>query len=338
MLTFDFPGMISLVSSLVCLFLALEWGGIDYDWNSSRVIGTLIGWILLSIAFMVIEWKQGEKALVVPRILKRRVIAVVSAFIFCSNLASFARVYNLPIYFQAIDGVSPSESGIRVLPTILSVSLFTFVGAGAVGKIGWYQPFLIVGSMLATIGGGLVYTFDIGTPASKFIGYQVLAGIGLGLGIQVPVVVAQSTSGFKDLSLAMSTVLFFQFVGAAIGVATAQNIFDNRLIGSLPRLAPGISTQQVLDVGAYDLAATFYGDDLLGVKKAYMVGLRAAWVLSIALCGSSFVCAFFGEWKSFKPAVPPGGTSGAPAKKPDEVKAKGADGTAIPLTEVGAAA
>ena len=82
MLTFDLPGMLVLISSLVCFFLALEWGGITKAWSSSEVIGTLIGWILLTIAFIVIEWKQGERALVVPRILKRRNIAVVSAFIF----------------------------------------------------------------------------------------------------------------------------------------------------------------------------------------------------------------------------------------------------------------
>ena len=74
--------MFVLIGALVCYFLALEWGGITKAWSSSEVIGTLVGSILLTILFGVIEWKQGERALVVPRILKRRNIAVVSAFIF----------------------------------------------------------------------------------------------------------------------------------------------------------------------------------------------------------------------------------------------------------------
>jgi hypothetical protein len=61
--------------------------------------------------------------------------------------------------------------------------------------------------MLSTIGGGLIYSFDIGTPASKFIGYQVVAGAGIGLAIQVPIIVAQATSSRADLSIAMSTML-----------------------------------------------------------------------------------------------------------------------------------
>ena len=82
LLTFDLPGMFVLIGAMVCYFLALEWGGITKAWSSSEVIGTLVGSILLTILFGVIEWKQGERALVVPRILKRRNIAVVSAFIF----------------------------------------------------------------------------------------------------------------------------------------------------------------------------------------------------------------------------------------------------------------
>lgn len=86
-------------------------------------------------------------------------------------------------------------------------ALFTFIGSGAVGKVGYFQPFLIVGSMLATIGGGLIYTFDVGTPSSKFIGFQVVAGTGIGLVIQIPIIVAQATSTRSDVSIAMSTML-----------------------------------------------------------------------------------------------------------------------------------
>jgi MFS transporter, DHA2 family, glioxin efflux transporter len=81
------------------------------------------------------------------------------------------------------------------------------VGSAAIGKIGYFQPFLIVGSMLAAIGAGLIYTFDLDTPPSKFIGYQVVAGTGIGLAIQIPIIVAQATSSAADVSVAMSSML-----------------------------------------------------------------------------------------------------------------------------------
>jgi hypothetical protein len=73
--------------------------------------------------------------------------------------------------------------------------------------MGWYQPFLILGASLGTIGAGLIYTLNIGSSSSKYIGYQVVAGIGIGVCIQVPVIVAQATCAMADLSIAMSCIL-----------------------------------------------------------------------------------------------------------------------------------
>jgi len=182
--------------------------------------------------------------------------------------------------------------------------LFTFVGAGAVGKIGWYQPFILIGSALATIGGGLIYTFDIGTGAPKFIGYQVIA-VGLGLAIQVPLVVAQAPSSRADVSIAMATVMFFQFVGSAIGVAAGQSVLDVLLLKSLPKYAPTVEPKNVLAVGAYGLAGAFGPVDMLGVQRSYLVGLRGAWAFAFALTGYAFVLGFLGGWKNFKPKAVP---------------------------------
>ena len=79
---FDPLGIILSLSGLICFVMALEWGGISHAWNSSTIIGLLVGWILLTVAFYLVEWMQKDQALLVLRILARRDIAVVSAFIF----------------------------------------------------------------------------------------------------------------------------------------------------------------------------------------------------------------------------------------------------------------
>lgn len=84
LLTFDFPGIIIMMASLICFFLALERGGIAKAWNSSDVIGTLVGFAVLAILWAAIEQKQRERALVVPRILRQRTIAACAAFILWS--------------------------------------------------------------------------------------------------------------------------------------------------------------------------------------------------------------------------------------------------------------
>ena len=81
-MSLDIPGIITILAAQLCYFLALEWGGITKLWGSADVIGTLVGWILLTITFIVVQWRQQERALVVPRIIMQRTIAVCSAFIF----------------------------------------------------------------------------------------------------------------------------------------------------------------------------------------------------------------------------------------------------------------
>ena len=117
-------------------------------------------------------------------------------------------------------------------------------------------------------------------------------------------------------------------------------MFDNRLVESLPRYAPGVSVRQVLDVGASDLEGSFQGAQLLGVKQVYMVGLRAAWALSIALSCCTFAVAFLGVCKNFKPPTPPWVTLGAPpgATKPEAEKMNAEFGVAVPLAKIGDAA
>jgi len=81
LLAFDFPGSIIMMASLICFFLALEWGGISKAWSSSDVVGTLVGFVVLAILWAAIEWKQKERALIVQRILKQRTMAACAAFI-----------------------------------------------------------------------------------------------------------------------------------------------------------------------------------------------------------------------------------------------------------------
>lgn len=81
-LQMDPLGVALIVAATVCYCLALEWGGVTQPWSASKTIGTLIGWILLCLAFVVDQWLQGSNALIAASFLKRREIAVCCGFIF----------------------------------------------------------------------------------------------------------------------------------------------------------------------------------------------------------------------------------------------------------------
>lgn len=82
LLQLDIPGSVTKIGSLICYLLALQHGGITQSWGSSQPIGLLVGWVLLVIAFALIEWFQGDRALVAPRHLRSHGIRICCAFIF----------------------------------------------------------------------------------------------------------------------------------------------------------------------------------------------------------------------------------------------------------------
>ncbi|KAL8644788.1 MAG: hypothetical protein Q9226_007592 [Calogaya cf. arnoldii] len=304
----DLPGTLILLAAFICYIFALEWGGVTKSWSSPDVIGCLIGWLLLTIVFLVIQFFQGGRALLVGRILRQRNVASLSAFIFFLNSANFLLVYNLPIYFQAIDNASPIDSGLRNLPLVLTTGVCVMIGGGLVGKIGYFQPFLILGAILATIGAGLMYTLDIDSSAGAYIGYQIIFGAGLGIAIQVPVIAAQALSPLADIPIVTATILFFQLSSGAFAVSAAQSIFNNILIQGLPSLAPGVNAAQIVQAGTTEIEEVFRSEQVPGILLSYMAGLKAAWMMGIALAGVTVVVSFLPEWKSIKGSGAGGGT------------------------------
>lgn len=117
----DFPGLILIIGAVQCLLLAVYWGGILKPWNDNDVIGTLLGFGLLLVAFIAVEYKQGQHAMLVHKLLKKREVLVGSIFSFFISGALFVLIYFLPIYFQAIRGVSAVGSGIRNLALVITI-------------------------------------------------------------------------------------------------------------------------------------------------------------------------------------------------------------------------
>ncbi|KAH6646240.1 putative MFS transporter [Truncatella angustata] len=295
-LQFDPVGTVLLIASLVCFILAMQYGGISKAWNSSDVIGLLVGWCIMSIAFAINEWYQGDKALVVYRILRNRSIAACCGFIFfmmCGNLSLY---YSLPIYFQAIAGDTPMASGLKFIPTILCTSITTFLTTVFVGKTGMFQPFIMAGAILQTLGVGLYYTFGLDTGLGPIIGYQIIYGIGCGLGIQTAIVVGQTLSPVEDMSMTLATIIFFQFVSGAYGVSSTNSVLDNILIKKVVEYAPDISPVAVLEMGATGIREAYHNETFASIRQAFLEGVRASLILSCAFLGVSILWTLAPKW------------------------------------------
>ncbi|KAL8790902.1 MAG: hypothetical protein Q9213_000327 [Squamulea squamosa] len=307
LLQMDFGGSGLIMAAVVCFVLALQYGGITKPWSDKTVIGLMVGFGLLIIVFCINEWFQGDRALIQKRLLRRRIIWTACLNIFLVAGGFFDLLYYLPIYFQSVSGVSPSDSGIRNIPLVVGVSICTILSGGLISTFGHYVPLMILASILGTIGTGLCYTLGLDSPSSQWIGYQALAGIGIGLGFQIPIIVAQASVDPEDISSASALILFFQTVGGSFFVAAGQSAFENRLISSLPKNAPGVSPAQAVQTGATSLRDVFHGAQLTGIIASYLEGIQLSFAIAIALIGFSIVAAVL-----------------APFKKVDAMKAVGA--------------
>jgi len=230
-----------------------------------------------------------------------------SCYIILLSGSYFVIVYYLPIYFQSIDDVNPTQSGVRNLPLILAVTFATILSGGSISQNGHAVPLLVGGAAIATIGSGLIYTLDIGSSTGRWIGFQILAGVGYGLSFQVPMIMVQATSPPEDLAASTAIIMFFQTMGGAIFVAAGQSAFVNTMIKQLASSAPTVSAGQVILTGATEIRNVFAPDQVPGILVAYMAGLKVAFALSIAGTGIAFLFSVANSWRRLNPEAITGG-------------------------------
>ncbi|MCJ1436570.1 hypothetical protein MMC27_005950 [Xylographa pallens] len=313
-LQLDPLGNLFLLPSIVCLLLALEWGGSTYAWQNGRIIALLVLAGLLATAFLAVQVRAQEGATVPPRILAQRSMAAGFVFAFCLGAAMIAMVFYLPVWFQAITGVSAVASGIRSLPLMLSLVAASIAAGGAIAALGYYAPFMILSAVLMSVGAGLLTTLQPASGAAAWITYQILFGVGLGLGMQQPNLAAQTVLAPADVAVGASLMFFAQALGGAVFVSVAQTVFANSLVAGLSGVA-GLDAIDVVSTGATEIRNLVPADDLGVVLQAYNRALTDAYTVALATACFSAVGAFAVEWRSVKAKGKADGQGGAEAQE-----------------------
>ncbi|KAJ6505746.1 putative efflux pump antibiotic resistance protein [Mycena vitilis] len=282
---FDPLGTLIFVPSIVSLLLALQWGGTKYPWSDGRIVALLVVFAVTILMFIGIQIWQQDMATVPPRILKQRSMLAGAWYMFCLGSSFYILIYYLPIWFQAIKGVSAVKSGIDNLPLILSMVISSLIGGAAITVLGYYTPFMILSSVLMAVGAGLISTFEVNTGHAHWIGYQTIFGFGVGFGSQQPLLAAQTVLSKEDIPTGTSIMIFTQVLGGALFASVGQNVFTNKLKDQLASSVPSVDPAIVLKVGATSLRDAIDTADLPAVLEVY---------------NDALVSAFYVAWKSAK--------------------------------------
>ncbi|KAL3433976.1 major facilitator superfamily domain-containing protein [Aspergillus tetrazonus] len=281
--TLDLVGFVLFAPAAIMFLLALEYGGNEYPWSSSRVIGLFVGAGATALVFLGWEYRKGKEAMIPFHLLTIRI--AYTSYIATGVMfgLTMAIAYYLPIYFQAVRDDSALMSGVNFLPYVLGQLVAAVITGVLIGRLGYYLPFAIVGAMLSAVGSGLFSLLSPTTSTVAWAAYQIILGLGRGASTQPTLLAVQNGVAPDDLSTAMAILTFSQTFGGSVFLAVASVIFSEGLKSQIPRYAPGVNPQQVIAAGATGFRDIIGGEALKGVLRGYSRAINWVFYLVVGL-------------------------------------------------------
>ncbi|CAL9402821.1 MFS transporter [Streptomyces sp. enrichment culture] len=234
----DYLGTFLIASVATCLVLVASLGGTTWAWGDARIIGLAVLGVILLVLFVRAERRAAEPVLPL-RLFRIRTFTLVSVISFVIGFAMFGAMTYLPTFLQVVQHVSPTMSGVHMLPMVAGMLLTSTVSGQIVSRTGRWKVFPVAGTAITTVGLLLLHRMETTSPTWEMSLYFFVFGAGLGLVMQVLVLVAQNAVGYEDLGVATSGATFFRSIGASFGVAVFGTIFTSRLTGKLEESLSG---------------------------------------------------------------------------------------------------
>ncbi|KAI2635326.1 MFS general substrate transporter [Xylaria nigripes] len=307
-------GTFFFVPSIVCLLIALQWGGSKYEWSNWRIIVLFVVFGVLFFAFAAVQIFMPKTATVPVRVISKRSILAATIFMFALAGSFLMAIYYLPLWFQVVQGASAVKSGIYTLPFVLSLVVASALSGAFTQNVGYYVPAMIASPSLLAVGQGLMSTFRVNEYSSHWIGYQVVAGFGLGLGMQASSLAAQAVLPMPDVPIGIAIMFFAQQLGGGIFTSVGQNLLSTYLVSHLR--VPGLSPEMITSEGATDLVSSVAPEYQLTVKTVYNQAIREIFRCAMGVALVAVVAAVFMEWKNVKKTGTPAGPPGPGARGP----------------------
>ncbi|KAF2478181.1 MFS general substrate transporter [Lindgomyces ingoldianus] len=294
----DGIGFTLFAGAVTMLLLALQLGGpgSTYPWKSSQIIGLFVGSGVVISLFVAWVLYMEDDALIPPRLFANRNAALIFSSSLFSNGPFQTVIYWLPIWFQAVQSVSPTTSGVRYLPTVLSDVLTSVIGAGMAQQLGIWNPFLIFGESMVCLGGGLLTTLHPGISSGYWIGYQIFGGIGYSLIINMAHLGTQASLPQDLVPIGATTLLFGISASCAVFLAVGQAVFQERLMNDLSQVVSEKVVKDVISVGATQVREVVSAQDLPVVLNAYSKAVTQVFYIPAAAPVISFILVLGCKW------------------------------------------
>ena len=236
----DYLGTLVLSAAVTSLILLTSLGGTTYPWRSAPIYILGVAGVLLIGVFVLVERRAAEPVLPL-HLFKLRTFSVTSLVGFIVGFAMFGAITYLPAFFQVVRGISPTISGLYLLPLMAGLLVVSIASGQIISKTGKYRFFPIAGTALMTLGLYLLSLMGVGSSTFQDAAYMLVLGMGIGGVMQVLVIIVQNGVPHSELGVATSGATFFRSIGGSFGTAIFGAIFANVLVGNLARHLHGVS-------------------------------------------------------------------------------------------------
>ncbi|VZH89276.1 unnamed protein product, partial [Fusarium fujikuroi] len=279
----DYFGTLLAVPAITFLLMALQWGGTKFGWGTWQIIVPLVVCALLFVAFGYLQYRQGDNALLPPRILKQRSIIAGMWYGACCEGVLAVTEYYMSIYFQGVRGYSPTKAGLLALPMVGGLAIAFIISGVGTTWIGYYYPFMLATSVLTPIASGLLTTLDLEEQIAKAVGLLTFLGLAVGLGLQGPQVALQAVLPIEDVSLGGAVITFGSGMGSALWICASATLFQDRLSKEVQDAAPGTNTTHIQEAGLSKLRESIGPDRLKSVLSGYENAIVQTLYIPLAL-------------------------------------------------------
>ncbi|GKQ34184.1 MFS transporter [Streptomyces sp. A012304] len=247
----DYLGTFLIASVATCLVLVASLGGTTWAWASPQIVGLAVLGVVLAVAFVAVERRAAEPVLPL-KLFRIRTFTLSAVISFIVGFAMFGAMTYLPTFLQVVHGVSPTMSGVHMLPMVAGMLLSSTVSGQIVSRTGRWKVFPIAGTGVTAVGLLLLHQLDENSPTGEMSAFFFVFGLGLGLVMQVLVLIVQNAVSYEDLGVATSGATFFRSIGASFGVAIFGTVFANRLGDKLADAFRGVDLPAGVSVDALE--------------------------------------------------------------------------------------
>jgi EmrB/QacA subfamily drug resistance transporter len=264
----DLLGIVTLVGALAPGLLALTWGGTTYPWTSPLILGMVAFSGIMIAAFIVVERRAADPLLPFG-LFRESIFTMGSAGLFIMAVGMFGVIGFLPLFLQAVMGMSATNSGMLTIPLMIG-SMVTSITSGFLLKRTGYKPWLLIGPPIMAAGMFLLSTLHAGSSPLEAVIYQAIVGLGMGAVMSNYIVAAQNVMPKSEMGVATSAMSLFRSIGGTVGITLFGAVLNNRMVAEIGANLPAEAAELLPTTSANELGNILLDPELAAIIPAFI--------------------------------------------------------------------